>query len=92
MLERLKWPGTALLLGVLGALVRRWQMTSAFEGELGLHIPGAPASLAMIAFFFLAAAVFLLRAHNAPAGKEPEGRLSRWDVLFAAGGTVYTWC
>ena len=27
MLERLKWPGTALLLGVLGALVRRWQMT-----------------------------------------------------------------
>lgn len=90
MLERLKWPGTALLLGVLGALVRRWQMTSAFEGELGLHIPGAPASLAMIAFFFLAAAVFLLRAHNAPAGKEPEGRLSRWDVLFAAGGdSVY---
>lgn len=90
MLERLKWPGTALLLGILGTLVRRWQMASAFEGELGLPIPGAPASWAMTAFFFLAAAVFLLRAHNAPAGKKPEGRLSRWDVLFAAeGDSVY---
>ncbi len=90
MLERAKWPGIALLLGVFGALVRRWQMTSAFEGELGLPIPGAPASWAMIAFFFLAAAVFLLRAHNAPVGKQPEGRLSRWDVLFAAeGDSVY---
>ena len=86
MLERLKWPGTAVLLGALGALVRRWQMTTAFEGELGLHIPGAPASWAMTAFFFLAAAAFLLRAHNAPARPQPEGRLSRWDVLFAAQG------
>lgn len=42
MLERLKWPGTAALLGVLGVLMRRWQMTTAFEGELGLHIPGLP--------------------------------------------------
>ena len=86
MLERLKWPGTAALLGVLGVLMRRWQMTTAFEGELGLHIPGASASWAMIAFFFLAGAVLLLLAHNAPARQQPEGRVSRWDVLFAAEG------
>lgn len=71
---------------VLGVLMRRWQMTTAFEGELGLHIPGASASWAMIAFFFLAGAVLLLLAHNAPARQQPEGRVSRWDVLFAAEG------
>lgn len=40
----------------------------------------------MIAFFFLAGAVLLLLAHNAPARQQPEGRVSRWDVLFAAEG------
>lgn len=86
MLERLKWPGAALLLGGLGVLVRRWQLAAAFEGELGLHVPGAPSSWAMLAFCALAAAVFLLMAHSTPSRMRTEGRLSRWDYAFAAGG------
>lgn len=84
MLERLKWPGAALLLGGLGALVRRWQMGSAFEETLGLHEPGSPASWAMLAFLILAAAAFLLMAHNAPCRAKVEGWMSRWDFAFAA--------
>lgn len=84
MLERLKWPGLALLLGGLGALVRRWQLASAFEGELGLQVPGAPASLALLAFLILSAAVFFLMAHSAPCKPGGEGWRSQWDFAFAA--------
>lgn len=84
MLERLKWPGLALLLGGLGVLVRRWQMRSAFEETLGLHEPGSPASWAMLAFVILASAVFLLMAHNAPCRMKVDGWMSRWDFAFAA--------
>lgn len=86
MLERLKWPGLAVVLGGLGALVRRWQMSSAFEETLGLSQPGAPASLALIACFILVAAVFLLLARNTSCRMKKERRMSRWDYVFAAEG------
>ena len=68
MLERLKWPGAAAALAVLGAAIRRWQLGSAFDGE-GLAQPGAPASWAMIAFYILAGAVLLCLARSTPAAK-----------------------
>lgn len=84
MLKRLNWPMLGLLLSAFGALVRGWQMSSAFEGEQGLHIPGASASWAMMAFFALAAASFMLMAHETPSRVQPTGALSRWDRAFAA--------
>jgi hypothetical protein len=88
MLERLKWPGLALILGGVGALVRRWQMATAFEETLNLHEPGSPASWAMAAFFVLCAAIFLLLAFREPARLEGKGRMSCWDLAFAAEGDV----
>jgi hypothetical protein len=84
MLERLKWPGLALILGGVGALVRRWQLATAFEETLNLHQPGSPASWVMAAFFVAAAVIFLLLACRAPSRLDVKGGLSRWDYAFAA--------
>lgn len=85
-MERLKWPGLAVLLGGLAALVRRWHLSTAFEEPLGLLKPGAPANVAMVACLALAAAVFLLLAHTTVCRVKQEGRMSRWDIVFAAEG------
>lgn len=85
MLERLKWPGLAFGLGVLGALLRRWQLASAFEETLGLAQPWAPASLALTASLILAAALFLLLARNTSCRIKKDSRMSRWDYVFASG-------
>lgn len=83
MLERLKWPGLAVVLGVLGALLRRWQLNTAYE-EGGFLSRGAPATAAFIAFLVLAAAVCFLLATTTRSRLPQEGRMSRWDLTFAA--------
>ena len=83
-MKRLKWPGLAVLLSVLCALVRRWHLNTAFEEPLGLLKKGAPANVAMVAALALAAAVFFLLGHTTVCRVKPEGRMSRWDVVFAA--------
>lgn len=84
-MERLKWPGLALLLAALGAVVRRWQITSAFEGELRLSVPNAPASWALIAFYavVLAMCTLLAWSEKFPVQLGQGGR-SLWDQAFAA--------
>lgn len=84
MLERFKWPGLAAVLGILGAVLRRWQLATAFEETLGLDRPGAPASLALTAFFVLAAALLFLFARGTPCRLKADGRISTWDYVFAA--------
>ena len=85
-MNRLKWPGAAVVLGALCALVRRWQMNTAFEEPLGLLKRGAPAAIAMTAMVVLCGAVFLLLAHTAPCRIPHRGRMCRWDLVFAAEG------
>lgn len=85
MLERLKWPGLALIMGILGGVLVRWQRASAFD-DAGLARPGAPASIALTACFILAEAVFLLLARGTVCASVGGTRLSRWDLTFAAGG------
>lgn len=85
MLERLKWPGLTLVLGGLGAFLRYWQLTTAFEETQGFHISGSPASLVLAAFLLLAAALFLLMAYQTSALPQEKKRISRWDFVFAAG-------
>lgn len=90
MLERLKWPGLALVMGGLAALLSRWQQSSAFEETQGLARPGAPASLALVACLILAAALFFLLARNASCRISKKSRMSRWDYAFAAeGDSIY---
>lgn len=92
MFERLKCPALALVMGGFGALLLRWQAASAFEevDAQQLDVPGAPATVAVTAFFILTAAVFLLMARRIPVRPKSGGRISRWDLVFAAGGdTLY---
>ena len=83
-MKQLKWPGLAVLLGALCALVRRWQMKTAFEEPLGLLKRGAPAAMAMAAVLVLCGAVFLLLAATSACHIPHRGRMSRWDLVFAA--------
>ena len=60
MQKRTLAPAAVLLAGGLGGLaLRKWEHLSAFEADTGLPIPGAPATLALIA---LSAAVLLVLA------------------------------
>lgn len=84
-MKRLKWPCAAVLLAGAGFALRRWQEHTAFEGELGLSVPNAPASWAMVGFFALALLLFLLPARSARIRRvEQQDGLSRWDLTFAA--------
>jgi len=83
-----------LLCGVIPALacamLRRWQMVSAFEGELHLAVPGAPASVVLICVLLMTAALLLLLAvrqaeYRPPRGsgekRLPAGMASRGDSI-----------
>ncbi len=83
-MKRLKWPCAAALLAGAGFALRRWQEHTAFEGELGLSVPNAPASWAMTGFFALALLLFLLPARTARVRRVEQDDLSRWDLTFAA--------
>lgn len=62
--KRRSWPVFTLLAAVLCALVRRWQLSSAFEGTLELPIPFAPATVVLVALLALCAAFFALLAQR----------------------------
>ncbi len=90
MMQRLKWPGLALVLGVLGAALRRRQLATAFEAGTGFLKTGAPATAALTACLVLAAAVGLLLAGTARDRTSREGKMCRWDLVFAGNGdTTY---
>lgn len=88
--DSLLWLLLPLCLAALCAAVRRWQLSSAFEGDVPLPIPMAPASIALIVLWVLAAAVLLLlslRVPVAPALRErPALALyAKDDPLFFGG-------
>jgi len=66
-----------LLCSVIPALacaaLRRWQMASAFEGELHLAIPRAPASVVLACVLLVAAALLLLLAVRQTECRPPRG-------------------
>lgn len=65
--DSLVWLIAAVVAGVLSAILRRWQLSTAFEGHLRLPIPMAPASVALVALYILGAAVFVFLARRRPA-------------------------
>lgn len=88
--DSLLWMGIVIAAAVLCAGARFWQLRSAFEGDLHLSVPAAPATIVLLALFLVSAAVLALLAHRqpvSPALKEHSHR-SLWAVnnnLFLVG-------
>lgn len=84
------WPLCAVALGVVCAAVRRWQLSTAFEGELKLPVPMAPASVALTCALCIGAAVFVLLALGQPVARLPKGagERRRWRCPLAPKGDM----
>ncbi|NCB63499.1 MAG: hypothetical protein EOM52_07770 [Clostridia bacterium] len=77
-------PTAAVLAGLIGLGLRRWELTTAFEPETGLAIPGMPATWAMIGLSVLVVAAMAL------LGRGRHNDFSGYDQAFSAkGNTVY---
>lgn len=57
MRKEILLPAVAVAGGGAGFVLRRWELATAFEADTGLPIPGAPATLALIALSVAMAAV-----------------------------------
>lgn len=88
LVDMRKWfllPGVAVVGGLVGFFLRRWELTSAFEVESGLPIPNAPAFWAVFVFSVLMAAVLFFACRGSRASS-----LGEYDRAFAAkGNKVY---
>ena len=82
--RRLSWLAGALGVAAAAALLRRWQLGSAFEADTGLSIPGSPASVILACVLVMAAAWFTILALSQPVSREPRtaGQAGRWDLVF----------
>ena len=78
------WLACTAAAAVLCALLRRWQLNTAFEGELRLPIPWAAASVVLVCVLVIAGAVLLLLSAYQPVPKRPwrPGQAHRWDRVF----------
>lgn len=88
MRKNILLPGLAVVGGIVGFFLRRWELASAFEADTGLPIPGAPATWVLIAFSAaMAVGLFLLcrGKHRSFSGG--------YDQAFCAkGNTLYISC
>ena len=84
MRKEILLPAVAVVGGGAGFVLRRWELATAFEADTGLPIPGAPATLALIALSVAMAAVLALLCR----GKSPS--FTGYDEAFQAkGNTLY---
>lgn len=72
-------PGIAAVGGAVGFGLRRWQLHAGFEPDTGLAIPGAPASMALVACSAAVALLLLLLVWNT------RERMN-WERAFAGAG------
>lgn len=89
MRKEILLPAVAVAGGGAGFVLRRWELATAFEADTGLPIPGAPATLALIALSVAMAAVLALLCR----GKYPS--FTGYDEAFQARETPCTpplWC
>ncbi|HIT31729.1 MAG TPA: hypothetical protein IAC25_02695 [Candidatus Enterenecus stercoripullorum] len=82
------WLLCTLALALAAAALRRWQLATAFEGELNLAVPMAPASMALGCTLVIAGAAFGLLAAGQRVVEPPRGekRKGRWDRALSAPG------
>lgn len=85
MRKEIVLPSLAVGGGIVGLLLRRWELATAFEADTGLVTPNMPSTWALIIWSALLAAAFILLCrgkHRPFAGG--------YDAAFAAkGNTVY---
>lgn len=89
---RAPWLASAAAAALAAAVLRRWQLGSAFEESTGLAVPGAPASVILLCVIVMAGAWFVLLSMHQPLSKRPwaAGQAHRWDLVFLdAGDPVY---
>lgn len=89
--SRWPWLGSALAAALLAAVLRRWQLSSAFEPS-GLATPGAQSSVILLCVLIMAAAWFMLLALRQALAKRPAaaGQAYHWDLVFLnVGDPVY---
>lgn len=85
------WLVCPVVLGIISAVLRIWQLNSAFEGDLSLLIAYAPASVVLTCVLILAAVLFLLLAIAQREVAPPRGaehKLWRGSAMCARGDTV----
>lgn len=78
---RTAWLISAGGAALAAALLRRWQLASAFEPDSGLAIPGAQASVILTCVVVMAGAWFILLAL-----RQTPDPARRWDMVFLGTG------
>ena len=84
------WLVCTLALAGLATGVRLWQESTAFEGDFGLPVRGATASVAMVCVLVMAAAVLCILAARQPIVRPPRSQVRgrRWAMSFFATGDL----
>lgn len=80
--RRTTWLISVGAAALAAALLRRWQLASAFEPDTGLATPGAQASVILVCLLVMAGAWLILLAMGR-GGPEPA---HRWDMVFVTRG------
>ena len=81
---RILWPVCTAAAALIAAVLRRWQLRSAFEENTGLAIPGSQASVVLICVLAMAGAWFAIMAL---IGRPLPNRV-RWDQVFLSTGDL----
>ena len=90
--RRLSWLACPLGASAAAAILRKWQLGSAFEPDTGLATPGSPASVVLTCVLVMAVAWFTILALSQPVSDQPRtvGQAGRWDLVFLdTGDLVY---
>ena len=85
MRKEIVLPSLAVGGGIVGLILRRWELATAFEADTGLVTPNMPSTWALIIWSAVLAVVFILlcRGKHRPFN-------GGYDAAFAAkGNTVY---
>ena len=81
--RRTPWLISVGAAALAAALLRRWQLASAFEPDTGLATPGAQASVVLVCLLVMAGAWLILLAMGRSGGPDPT---RRWDMVFVTRG------
>lgn len=85
------WLACPVVMALICVLLRIWQLSSAFEGDLGLPIRSAPASVALTCGLILAAALLLLLTVRQVEKKPLRGaehKIWRGSAMYAKDDTI----
>lgn len=83
----IRWLAAAVAAAIVCAAARLWQCATAFEGEYGLPIPMAPASVILLTLLVISAAVLLLLVQK----QAVDAKIKEYPhlALYAPGDTLF---